>query len=59
MIFEITYLGDLLATCAINNLSIKFLESLFYQYDEEYGLSESYDEVGEFVTDLVLGPVYD
>ena len=59
MNFEITYTNELLATCSFCDLSADYLESLFVQYDEEYGLSESYDLVSEWVTDLILSPVYD
>ena len=58
MTFEITYTNDLLATCPIAELSAEYLESLFAQYDEEYDLSGSYDEAAEWVTELILIPVY-
>ena len=58
MYFEITYDGELIATCLIQDLSIGFLEELFVLCDEEYGLSEAYETPSEWITDLRLALVY-
>lgn len=58
MYFKIVYVGKFLATCLIEDLTIDFLESLFDQFDGEYGLSDSYRDAAEWVAELVLAPVY-
>lgn len=56
--FEVIYDGDLLDTLDCDKNLQTNLESLWLVYDEEYGLSEAYDYVEEWITDLTLNPVY-
>ena len=58
MYFEVAYVREVIATCPISQLTVDFLESLFAEYDEDYDLSGSYDEVSDWVTELRLTPVY-
>ena len=56
--FEVIYCGDLLETLNCDNQLQKNLERLWVEYDDEYGLSEAYDYMEEWITDLTLNPVY-
>lgn len=58
--FEVCYEDDCLLELQASDLpnAQSILEALFDQYDEEYGLSGAYEEVGEWVTELTLNPVY-
>ncbi len=58
MYLEIFYSGNLLSNCSITQLTADFLESLFVEYDEDYGLSGAYEEVSEWVEELELRPIY-
>lgn len=56
--FEVIYCGDLLDTLNCDDQLQTNLERLWDKYDEEYGLSEAYDYMEEWITDLTLNPVY-
>jgi len=58
--FEVCYGGDCLLELQASDLpnAQSILEALFDDYDEEYDLSDAYDEASEWVTELTLSPVY-
>jgi len=58
--FEVCYEDDCLLELQASDLpnAQSILEALFDDYDEEYDLSDAYNEASEWVTELTLNPVY-
>ncbi len=60
MYLEICYDDDCLLELPIEqaaNLQA-ILEALYSEYDEDYGLSDAYEEPGEWVTELKITAIY-